>query len=159
MNNPKTSSAEHVDIQRRLLFLAMLLLSLIFAIKTGFYLVDDEMKGYLSLAGKIIFALGAIVVVVAVYWKLRFIPRNERYLLNSTDSFVNQMMNQACKISWIMTLVLLVFITNITSKDGSALPAGFYVDLTLFFMLAVFSVSFFILFRAGDRGEHQKAGL
>ena len=149
MNNLKVSSADHVDNHRRLLFLGMFLMSLVFAVKSGFYFVHDDMKNYLQIIGKILFGLAAITVVITVFWKWIFIPRNERYLLSSNDSYANQMMNKACKITWILTVILLSLITSTTSKDHSVLPAEFYLNLTLFFMLAVFSLSFFILFRDG----------
>ena len=160
MSNLKTSSAEHADNHRRLLFLAMLLMSLVFAIKAGFHFVDDEMKSYLEVSGKILFGLSMIVVVITIYWKLRFLPRNERYnLLTTTDSYANQMMNQACKISWILTLIFLAVLPSMIFKVSPALPALFYVDLTIFFMLGVCSLSFFILFRVGDKEEYQNANL
>jgi len=156
MTNQQKSGADHVDIHRRLQFLSMLLLSLIFAIKTGYYFVDDEINKYLVISGYSLFVLFAIVLVITVYWKLRFIPRNERFqLLTSSDSFVMQVMNRAFKISWILTFFLLLIITTTTSNDSSVLPAEFYLNLALFFMLAAYSVSFFILFHGGDY-KHQK---
>lgn len=158
MSNLKISSAEHADNHRRFLFLAMFLMSLVFAIKAGFYIVDDEIKSYLEVSSKILFGLSMIVVVIAIYWKLRFIPRNERYyLLTSSDSYANQMMNQACKISWILTLIFLAVIPSMIIRVSPLMPARFYVDLTLFFMLAACSLSFFILFLVGDKVEYQNA--
>ena len=158
MSNLKISSAEHADNHRRFLFLAMFLMSLVFAIKAGFYIVDDEIKSYLEVSSKILFGLSMIVVVIAIYWKLRFIPRNERYyLLTSSDSYANQMMNQACKISWILTLIFLAVIPSMIIRVSPHMPARFYVDLTLFFMLAPCSLSFFILFLVGDKVEYQNA--
>ena len=151
MSKQKRSSADHVDTHRRLLFLSMLLLSLVFGIKAGFYFAGAQGAQYLSIAGKALAALAVGMFVVTVYWKLRYIPDRERYyLLNSSDSFVMQAMNRACKISWIMTFILLCLITMTTSKDSSAFPAEFYLNLAMFFMLAVFSISFFILFRGGE---------
>ena len=159
MSNLKISSAEHVDNHRRLLFITMFLLSLIFAIKAALYVVEGQLESYLEFAGKGIFGLFLLVLVITVYWKVRFIPGKERYLLNSSDSYVNQMMNQASKISWILTVVLLCILSFMINKDNWVLPGQFYVDLTLFFMLAIFSISFFILFRIWDKGEHQNASL
>jgi hypothetical protein len=160
MSNLKISSAEHADNHRRFLFIAMLLMSLVFAIKAGFHFVDDEMKSYLEVSGKILFGLSMIVVVITIYWKLRFLPRNERYyLLTSSDSYANLMMIQAYKISWILTLIFLAVIPSMIIKVSPVLPARFYIDLTLFFMLAVCSLSFFILFLARDKEEYHNSDL
>lgn len=156
MSHLKKTSADHVDIHRQLLFLAMLLLSLIFAVKLVFYFVNDTVNPYLEIAGKSLFVVFAIILVITIYWKLRFIPKNDRFqLLMSPDSFVMQVMNRACKISWFLTFALLSLVASVTSDNSTALPAGFYLDITFFLMLATFSISFFFLFRAEDEGEHQ----
>ena len=160
MSKSKISSADHVDNHRRLLLLSVFLLSLIFGVKAGFYFAEGELKEYMTIAAKSLFVLFAITIVVTIFWKLRFIPRHERYqLLSSTDSFANQMMNKACNVSWIATLIFLFFISSIIDKDRSAFPAQFYIDLTVFFMLAIFSVSFFVLYHSNGKGDHQHAGI
>ena len=157
MSHLRTSSAEQADNHRRLLFLAMLFMSMVFGIKAGFYWVDAGIKSYLEVAGQILAVSTVIVLGITVYLKLRFIPRNERkYLLTTTDSFANQMMNQACKTSWILTFIMLIVITGIKAKDGSTLPARFYLDLTVAFMLAVYSISFFIQFQTWGRRDNQE---
>lgn len=147
-------------LSRRPQFLSMLLLSLVFAVKVGFYFADGPMDIYLRIAGKCIAVLAFLSVFITIYWKLRFIPGRQRYqLLMSSDSFAMQMMNRASKTSWVLTLMLLFLITTWTDKDHSAFPAQFYLDLTIFFMLASFSVSFFILFREGDDEKQQNSGI
>lgn len=151
MSNLKSSSADKVDTYRRLMFLTMLFLSLIFAIKTGLYLVEGESKMVLEVVAKVLFGLFVLVLLVAIFVKWRYIQKSERYVLADTDSYSYQKMNQACKISWILTFLLLTFITTMTTKLNSAFPAEFYLNLALFFMMAVFSISFFILFQWHDR--------
>ena len=88
-----------------------------------------------------------LVMALAIFWKVRYIPRqNISYLMTSSDNFVNSVMNRASTISWILTFMALVFIMTGTKKDFSPLPAEFYLNLTAFVMLASFSTSFFILF-------------
>ncbi len=148
MSTQKKSSADHVDIHRRLLFLAMLLMSLIYAIKTSIYLIDGEPKILLLIAAKVLAALAIIVLIITVYWKLRYIPGTERYqLLTSTDSFVMSAMNRACRSSWILTFISIMLILITTKKDASEFPAEFYLNLIAFFMLASFSISFFVIFQ------------
>ncbi|MEP1034795.1 hypothetical protein [Ekhidna sp.] len=153
MSNHKTSSADKVDTYRRLIFLTMLLLSLIFAVKTGFYLVENEVKSILEIIAKGLFASFVIVLLAAIFVKWRYILPGERSVLSDTDSYSYQKMNEACKVSWILTLLLLAFITTMTTKLSSAFPTEFYLNLTLFFMMAVFSISFFILFQWQNEGE------
>jgi len=116
----------------------------------------QKLQGFLEIAGKSLFGLFAVVFIATIYWKLRFIPRKERYLLTSPESFATQAMHQGFKISWLLTFVLLVFFTVTTKKDHSYFPTEFYLNLALFFMLAVFSISLFFLFQGGDK--EQKAG-
>ena len=159
-NMKKMSGAEHAEIQRRLLLLSMLLLSCVFAVKIAAYFADEHILNYLRIAAVILFVLFLLTLVITVFWKIKFIPRNERYqLLNTGDSYVNQMMNKAFKISWLLSLSLLFFIRGITNDNTSEIPAKFYLDLSVFLLLASFSISSFILFRAGNKEENEKAGI
>jgi len=156
----KTSSADHADIFRRLLIISMLLLSLIFAVKAGVYFADDGMKSFLSIFSKILAVISLIMLAVTIFWKLKFIPRSERYhLLNTDDSFANQMMNKAFKISWLTTLLLLFFSATVVNSESLGLPAKFYLNLAVFLLLSTLSVSFLILFRLEDNGKKQEAGV
>lgn len=158
MGNHKRSSADHVDIHRRLLILTMLFLSLVFAVKTSFYFAGEQLEGVLVIAGKGLAVASLISLCTTIFWKIRFIPGKERYhLFKSMDSFANQMMNQASKISWTLTLILLFITSTLIRKDISPLPAQFYVDLAAFFMLASYSISFLFLFHTGSSKEHQEA--
>jgi len=147
------STPDQADNQKRLLFLAMFLLSLIYAAETANYFVDSQLAKYLDFIGKGLVLLLLADILVLVYWKFRFFPAKERYLLFSMDSYAMQVLNRACRTSWFLTFVLLSLITITTDLNSSAFPAEFYLNLTLFFMLAVFSISFFILFRIDDGDE------
>jgi len=145
------SAADQVDNHRRLMFLAMFLLSLFYAIKTSLYFVDQDVADYLGIVAKGLSGLFLIVLLALVYWKFRFIPKDKRHLLASLDSYVMHVLNRACLISWISTFALLALMMTTTSHSSSAFPAEFYLNLTLFFMLAVFSLSFFFLLRANSK--------
>lgn len=147
----KSSSADHADTHKRLLFLSMFLLSLIFAIETGSYFVGESVGNFLSITAKVFVGLFFISIFFTVFWKIKFIPGDKRYLVNSEDSFVAHALNKACKISWILTFIILTVITVTTGRESSTFPAQFYINLAQFFMTAVFSISFFILFR--DSGD------
>jgi energy-coupling factor transporter transmembrane protein EcfT len=147
----KSSSADHADTHKRLLFLSMFLLSLIFAIETGSYFVGESVGNFLSITAKVFVGLLFISIFFTVFWKIKFIPGDKRYLVNSEDSFVAHALNKACKISWILTFIILTVITVTTGRESSTFPAQFYINLAQFSMTAVFSISFFILFR--DSGD------
>lgn len=147
----KLSSADHADTHKRLMFLSMFLLSLIFAIETGSYFVGEPVGEVFSITAKVVVGLLFISILFTVFWRIKFIPGDKRYLLNSEDSFVAHALNKACKISWILTFIMLTVITVTTSRESSAFPAQFYINLAQFSMTAVFSISFFILFR--DSGD------
>lgn len=148
MSKQKKSSADHVDTHRRLLFLAMFLLSLIYALKTSSYLIDGDAKSILAIVSKVIAVIAVITLILTVYWKLRYIPGKELYhLLNSTDSFVMSAMNGAFKTSWVLTFLLINLILTTTSRETSAFPTEFYLNLISFLMLASFSISFFATFQ------------
>ncbi len=149
----KISPADQVDNHRRLLFLAMFLLSLIFGIKTTAYLIDEETKEVLNITAKVLAGLFAIVLISSIYLKLAYIPRKQRHLFNSPDSYVTQVFNQSCRNSWVLTFVLLTLISVTTSQYSSAYPTEFYLNLIMFIMLMVFSLSFFVLFQAVTEEE------
>ena len=151
LGNP--SAAERVDTHRRLLFFAMFLLSLVYAVKTAAYVVDQAVNDYLGLFAKGVAGVLLIVVIVLVYRKVRFLPRADRHLLASLDSYVMHVLNRACLISWFSTFALVSLLMTTTSHGSSAFPTEFYLNLTLFLMLGVFSLSFFFLLRADDRHE------
>ena len=154
MDKPqKISTPDLADNQKRLLFLAMFLLSLIYAAETANYFVDSQVAKYLGFIAKGLVVLLVADILLLVYWKIRFFPAKERYLLFSIDSYAMQVLNRACQTSWILTFVLLSLITTTTDMNSSSFPAEFYLNLTLFFMLAVFSISFFILFQMNDGDE------
>ncbi len=147
MSKQKKSSADHVDTHRRLLFLAMLILSLIFAIKSSTYLFDGEIRSLLKIVAIVLAVTAITLLIITVYWKLRYIPGKERYqLLTSTDSFVMAAMNRAYRSSWALTFISIMLILMTTQRDTSEFPAEFYLNLIAFFMLASFSISFFIVF-------------
>ncbi len=148
----KTSTADHVDNHKRLVCFAMFLLSLIYAVGVIKYVADEEVVSYLGILGKGLAGLFFVVLIVSIYWKVRFIPENQRHLFSSPDSYGMQALNRACMISWVLTFVCLSLIKLTISKDSSTFPAEFYLNLTVFVMLAVFSVTFFFLFRT-DREE------
>jgi hypothetical protein len=152
MGQVKKSSADHVDIHRKLLFGSMLLLSLVFGIKSVLYLVNGATTDYLGTVARVVVVVALSLLGITVFWKLRFVSGKDRYhLLTSSDSFVAEVMNRACRISWSLTFLLLCLTMMFTSRDSSFFPAEFYLNLAAFFMLATFSVSFFILFRTeGD---------
>lgn len=150
----KASSADHADTHKQLMFLSMFLLSLVYAGKTVLYFVEAPVDNYLSITTKILVGLMFVAILATIYWKIKFIPGAKRYLLASEDSYVSKAMNQASKISWMLTFVLLAITTTIVNNESSAFPAQLYIDMTLFFMAASFSISFFILFR--DSGEENQ---
>lgn len=154
----KTSTAEHVDNHRRLMAFAMFILSLIYAVATIRYVVDEETASNLGILAKGLAGVLLIVVIGLIIWKVKFVPRNQRYLFSSSDSYVMQALNRACIISWFSTFILLSLIKVTTSRDSSAFPAEFYINLTIFVMLAVFSVTFFILFRTDKEEIEEGAG-
>lgn len=146
------SSADHVDIHRKILFAAMLVLSLIFALKSASYLIEERYSTYLKIGGYTLATLLFMLIGLAIFWKFRFIPgKNISYLMHSTDNFVNSVMNRASTISWVLTFIVLVFIMTRTERDFSLFPTEFYLNVTAFFMLASFSASFFILFSSWQR--------
>lgn len=149
----KMSTADHVDIHKRLMALAVFLLSLIYAGGAIKYIVDDEVVSYLRILMKGVVGLLFVVIVVLIYWKVSFIPRNQRHFFSFPDSYVMQAISRACMISWFLTFILLSLIRTTISSDSSTFPTNFYIDLTLSFMLALFSVTFFFFFRTDKEEE------
>ena len=149
----KTSTADHVDNHKRFIVFALLLLSFIYAAKVVMYVVDGEVDRYLRMLQFALAGLMAAVLIGSIYWKIRFIPKNQRNLFSSSDSYVMLALSRACIISWTLTFMCLSLIMVTTSKESSAFPTEFYLSLILFVMLAAFSVSFFFLFRSDKEDE------
>ena len=156
MSHSKTSSAEHADNHRRLLFLSMFLLSLVFAGEAVAFLVDEATAQTVSLVRKILALLALLSFGITIYWKLRFLPKAERYyLLATSDSYANQMLNQACKTSWVLAIPFFAFAPILIDKFYPGLPPEFFSHLALFFLLGSCSLSFFILFTRNDPDDLQ----
>ena len=152
----KSSIADQMDNHKRLMALAILLLSIIYGIKTTFYFVDSETKHYLVLIATGLFILVAIILIILVSWRFITMARKKGCLQPPSDSFVMHVRNKAIITSWILTFVFVSVLTVITNRNSSPLPAEFYLNFISFIMLAVFGVSFFILFRAGSDDEDEQ---
>ena len=152
----KSSIADQMDNHKRLMALAILLLSIIYAIKTTFYFVDSETKHYLAFIATGLFILVAILLVILVSWRFITMARKKGCLQPPSDSFVMHVRDKAIITSWILTFVFISAITVITKRESSPMPVEFYLNLTSFIMLAVFGVSFFVLFRAGNDDEPEQ---
>ncbi|MBC8755949.1 hypothetical protein H2O64_14820 [Kordia sp. YSTF-M3] len=147
----KVSGANQIDNHRILLFVSMFLLSLVFLVKSSYHLLSEEFRSYLPIIGNVVFVLFLIVLVVLIFWRIKYVPKGKQYQLLSMGSFVNEKFDQACRTSWVLTFLLLLFVTNIKDGNDNLFPVRFYIDLTLFCMLAVFSVSFFYYFRLWEK--------
>ena len=160
MGNQKKSGADHADTHRRLLSITMLVLAVIYGMETGLYFIEGELIKYVEFAEYGLVGLFFLMIGMTIYWKIKFIPVNERYLLLSTeDSYANATMNKSFKISWLLTLILLFLSTTFTGNDSSPLPAQFYLNLVAFIMLSTFSLSFIFLFRSEDEEAFEKGGV
>jgi len=146
----KTSSADHADILNRLIFITIFTLSLIYAIETVSYFIEESAGDLLSTAAEILVGLCFVFLFLTIFWKIKYLAGDKRYLLNSEDSFVTHAFNKACRVSWKLTFVLLTVITVTISRESSAFPAQYYINLVQFLMTASFSISFFYYFRDSD---------
>lgn len=145
--------AEAMDRHMRFVVLGMFLFSLKWAAAAATHLAGQEMAGYLNLASDIATGLGLAIILFALAWKLRRlskIPRGQRRAFLDPDGYVADVFKKSCVISWSWTFVVLVFMEAAARKQLGTLPSEFFVRFSIFAMLAVFSVSFFIRSRGGE---------
>ncbi|MCB0664697.1 MAG: hypothetical protein KDC80_02695 [Saprospiraceae bacterium] len=160
MNRRKAAGAEQTDNHRRLLSVTLILIAVVFASEAARDFFNNEViLDLLNLLRLTTAVLAIISLATTIFWKLRFIPKNERfYLLTTSDSFANQALNRSVKFSWALTIFFLAFGPGLINKFNPDLPLEFYINLTLFVTFAVCGFSFFILFGITDKMDPEYSG-
>ena len=151
------SAAEVIDRLRWLMFLAMLLMSAVYALETIMFLVDAQTASYLDMVALGISVSLIVIVLYIIYQKRAKLSRDDKHLSTSSDSYTMQILRRACVHSWAATFILQIILTRLTDDGATILPTEFYLKLTMFCMLAVFSISYFVLIRA-DEDEFADTG-
>ena len=159
--NDQISTAEAFDRHWRLRGLALLSLSLMYAVKATTHIVGTDVAGQLKYLMSGLALLAVALVIPVAYWKLRKLPKGERSFYFSPDGFVVETLNRAHKVSWGVTLFLLAGFEIFTNdRDFSTdLPTEFFLAVALAVMLGVLSLVFFFLNRAdGDHEPENNSG-
>lgn len=80
----------------------------------------------------------------AVIAKLR-LPKNQKLVYYSEDGYVAQLLRRAFKASWATTFISLVVLEVVARDVDTDLPPVFFIQVGLFIMLSVMSVTFLVL--------------
>lgn len=151
MNTSKNvSTADVADRHRQYFALAMLAAGLIYLVKAMESLVTGPATDYLEYAAVILvlFAFGVLVPACVAKFRL---PADEKIVYFRENGVAAQLLRRSFKVSWASTFISLVALEVIAGDAPVDLPADFFVQIGLFIMLAVMSITFLLLNWSVDR--------
>lgn len=138
------STADLADRHRQYFALAMLGAGLIYLAKAAEHVASGALAQYLDYA----IATAAVLVVGSLLppfiAKLR-LPAGQKMVYFSEDGYVAQLLRRAFKASWATTFIGLVGLEIVLGEVTTDLPPVFFIQVGLFIMLSVMSVTFLVL--------------
>ena len=149
----RMSMAEANDRKMQAVALIVFLVGLKYAISATAHLVDDVWKSYLDTAELVMMLPALIFVLGFLFWKFARLTRQQRKELLSPEGYVFESFQKACVRSWAATFIFLNFWEVFAKKLLLGLPTEFFIQVTIFFTLTVFSGVFFFLNRLGGVDE------
>jgi len=145
----RPSAADVGDRHRRLIALALVALSLMFATSAATFLAAPAIQPALEFGVKALAVLTIGMVLPVFIWKARNLRATEWALYEGTEGFVADALARARNVSWVATFVLLVVLTFVT-EDRERPPAEFWIQVVLAVMLLSFSAVFLYRTRGAD---------
>lgn len=147
------SPADIGDRHRHLLALALLAIGAGFGASAVGHLVGESAEVYLDWLQVGGTAIGVLLIVPILAWKLRNLSADLRHLYFSPEGFVAETMHKAQKASWEATFVVVMLLTVLDETLARlGLPPEFYLEGIVALMTGVFGVTFLFLNRV-ERGD------
>lgn len=140
------STPDIADRHRRHMALAMLTAGLAWAAGAVEPLTGPETARLIEMVQIVMAALTFLLLGPMIVWKLRNRDRDLRHLYHSEDGYVAQTLGRAKNASWVATFVLIAFLSPVAGRF-EAVPAEFFLKLTMSGMLVVFAGAFLFLNR------------
>lgn len=136
--------ADVADRHRQYFALAMLATGLIYLAKAMEQLVAGPATDYLDFAvvALAVFVIGILLPAVVAKFRL---PPDEKMVYFSEDGYAAQLLYRSFKVSWGSTFIGLVVLEWIARNALPDFPAVVFIQISLFIMLAVMSITFLLL--------------
>jgi len=138
------SAADVADRHRQYFALALLGVGLIYLAKAVAHLVSGGVAEFLDHASTVLALLVIGSLVPAMITKLR-LPADQKMIYFSEDGYVAQLLRRAFSVSWVTTLISLISLEFIARGILADLPSVFFIQVGLFILLSVMSVTFLLL--------------
>ena len=151
-------SGEAIDKKIHLIIIAVFIVSLKAATEVAATVVGEDVKNVLD---NIQIALMILVLAImghVAYWKLTKFPKEHRNLFYNPDGFVVEVLRRACAATVSWTFVILSIAGPLAGRRFSDLPGRFFIEGTICFMTALFSLSFLYIYHMGDRDGGEEVG-
>lgn len=163
MNNIiKTPVADLADRMLQLVALSMFAVSLMFALSVIEFFVNDNMARYLDIGAKVLAVSIILLMAVVFFWKFRNTSREERREYLDEDGFLQTSFQRAMAKSWMISFAVLAILQvfdNLLLERLPEMPLELVFKSIVAFMLATFSVAFFVFTRTSSnddlRGENE----
>ena len=151
-NKKKASVAEQIDKMMQRTALGIFLVAISYAIQTAKFFVTEETGDVLNIIARV---LGVIIIILILPGVVKFfnMRRKNRKAGREPDGFVNEMFNKATGKAFQFTFLFLIFFEILSKYYLTHLPGEFFIKVIVSVTLAIFSITFFFLNRAGDIGE------
>ncbi len=143
---------EHIDKMHQRIALGVLLVAIAYATSVIRFLVSEEMEGILDIMSRVL-GITIIILVLPPFLKFLNMRRKNRGACKEPEGFVIEMFNKATGKAFQFTFLFLVALEVIGMNYLDHLPGEFFIKLIISVSLAIFSLTFFFLNRAGDAGE------
>ena len=141
------STADIADRHRQFFALSMLSAGLIYLVKALEVLITGAAVDVLDY-GIIALAICTVgLLIPAIITKIR-LPSDQRLVYFNEDGYAAEQLRKSFKTSWAATLLSLVALDTVLPDFLAHLPAAFFIQIGLFVMLSVMSVTFLILNRS-----------
>jgi len=155
-DNAQMTAADAADRHRSRVAVAALSMAFMFLTRAVMHVVEPALANNLDYLGAGFALLAVGLVIPSARWKFQVLsrmPKGERDAYFSPDGFVNDIFNQAQRVSWTATFFLLLMLDIVVFDKNSSgylatLPIVFYFQALLGVMLGVMATTFLILNRA-----------
>lgn len=149
MNKQKTVSVpEQIDRMMQRIALGVFLVAIAYAISASKFFVNEKTANILDISSQV---LGVIIIVLVLPAFLKFVimKRKNREACSEPEGFVIEMFDKATGKSFQFTFLFLIALEFVSGNYLTNLPTEFFIKLIISVTLAIFSLSFFFLNRAG----------
>ena len=151
----KVSVAEQIDRMHQRIAMGVFLVAIAYAISAIRFFVSEEVIGVLDIFSKIL-GITILILVLPAFLKFVNMRRKNRGACKEPEGFVIEMFNQATGKAFQFTFLFLVALEIISKNYLAHLPGEFFIKLIISVTLAIFSLSFFFLNRAGGDEETEE---